>query len=171
MEEKSEPLNIVLEENIDKLRAHRQHHARKRSLSDRTADLIAAFAGSLAFVTIHLVVVAAWILINVGLTPLARFDPTFVILASAASVEAIFLSTFILISQNRMAREADERADLDLQISLLSEHEITRLLQLTTALAQKFGIESAADPHLDELQRDVSPEIVVDKINEAKERD
>ncbi|MDX2081696.1 MAG: DUF1003 domain-containing protein [Terrimicrobiaceae bacterium] len=161
-----ENLNIVLEENIAKLGTHRAKRRAGRSLSERFADSVTAFAGSMRSVVVHAVVVLSWTVINLGWTPFVRFDPTFVILATVASVEALFLSTFILISQNQMTREADERADLDLQITLLSEHEITRLIQLTAAIADRLGIEAAADPHLEELKRDVSPEHVVEKINQ-----
>ena len=78
------------------------------------------------FVYLHLALFGGWIIVNLGLIPgLRPFDPSFVVLAMVASVEAIFLSTFVLISQNRMAAAADRRADLDLQVSLLAEHEIT----------------------------------------------
>src|SRR3712207_788816 len=87
-----------------------------------------------------------------------------VVLAMEASVEAIFLSTFVLISQNRMSALADKRADLDLQVSLLSEHEITRMLSLVQQIAERLGIEEAQDPELEELARDVHPEKVLDKI-------
>jgi uncharacterized membrane protein len=82
-----------------------------------------------------------------------------------ASVEAIFLSTFVLITQNRMAAEADKRAELDLQISLLAEHEITRLIMLVGALAEHAGIEVPRAEELDELKRDVAPEKVLDRIS------
>ena len=91
------------------------------------------------------------------------------ILATEASVEAIFLSTFVLISQNRMNALADKRADLDLQVSLLAEHEVTRLISLVTAMAQKMGIEGADDSELTELAQDVAPERVLDEM-EANER-
>jgi uncharacterized membrane protein len=87
-----------------------------------------------------------------------------------ASVEAIFLSTFVLISQNRMSALADKRADLDLQVSLLAEHEITRLITLVTAMAERMGIDQARDPELSELSRDVKPEKVMETM-EAHERD
>jgi len=89
-----------------------------------------------------------------------------VVLAMFASVEAIFLSTFVLISQNRMQEQADKRADLDLQISLLAEHEITRLITLVKAVAEKLEIEASKNPELHELQRDVSPETVLDALEE-----
>jgi uncharacterized membrane protein len=78
------------------------------------------------FVGLHLGVYTAWIVINLGRTPgVPRFDPSFVILAMEAFVEAIFPSTFIPITQNRMQAQADRHADLNLQISLLAEHEVT----------------------------------------------
>ena len=127
------------------------------------------FTGSMAFVYIHLVGFGLWIALNLSLIPGVKpWDPTFVILATEASVEAIFLSTFVLISQNRAAALADKRADLDLQINLLSEHEITRLLTVAIAIATKTGVNLSNQPELNELEQDVAPEAVLDEIeNEA----
>jgi uncharacterized membrane protein len=91
-----------------------------------------------------------------------------VVLAMWASVEAIFLSTFVLISQNRMQAAADKRADLDLQISLLAEHEITKLATLVAAVADHIGVSTEIDEELDEITRDVAPEAVLDEIEEAQ---
>jgi uncharacterized membrane protein len=85
-----------------------------------------------------------------------------------ASVEALFLSTFVLITQNRMAALANKRAELDLQISLLAEHEITRLITLVTAMAEQMGLEVAQDPELVELSQDVAPEKVMEKMEAHK---
>ena len=155
--------------NIDALLTRRAHEERHKGWQERTADAITRFAGSMAFVYLHLAVVALWIAINVGWLPLPRFDPTFVLLATGASVEAIFLSTFVLISQNRMAALADKRADLDLQVSLLAEHEVTRLITLLTAVARHLGVEQAHDPELAELSRDVAPEKVLDHIARSEQ--
>ena len=84
----------------------------------------------------------------------------------AASVEAIFLSTFVLITQNRMAEAAEKRAELDLQISLLAEHEITKV----AAIAERIGIDAGADPELAEITQDVVPEAVLDEIEEQPGR-
>lgn len=117
------------------------------------------------FVYLHVLLVGLWVLINLGAVPgVPRFDPTFVILATWASVEAIFLSTFVLISQNRASAAAERRANLDLQISLLAEREITRVMRLTSAIADHLGVSIASDPELTELQRDVVPEAVLDAI-------
>src|SRR3954468_142614 len=135
--EPSKPMVRIVERNINALLARRRQEESKKSLPDRIADKITAFTGSMLFVYLHVALFGAWIVINLGWLPsVPRFDPSFVILAMVASVEAIFLSTFVLITQNRMAAIADKRADLDLQVSLLAEHEITRLLALTTAIAE-----------------------------------
>ena len=143
---------------------------KKASLQDRIAQTITRFTGSMAFVYVHLALVSGWVATNLGIIPgVPIFDPTFVILATFASVEAIFLSTFVLISQNRAAAEADRRSELDLQTNLLSEHEITRLLTLTRAIAEHLGIKEANDPTLEELERHVAPEKVLDRLTEDGE--
>lgn len=158
-------LASVLQRNIAALEARRLGEQAERSRETRIADAVTGFAGSMTFVYMHLVVVALWVAANVGALPgVPRFDQTFVILATAASVEAIFLSTFVLISQNRGAAEAERRASLDLQIGLLAEHEVTRMLTLVTRMAEKMGVEEALDPELDELQQGVAPEVVLDEL-------
>ena len=87
-----------------------------------------------------------------------------------ASVEAIFLSTFVLISQNRMAAAADKQADLDLQVSLLVEHEATRLVTLVSGIADRMGVKIEADADLEEITQDVASEAVLDEL-EATESD
>lgn len=156
----------VVARNIEALLQRQSREQESRTLEQRIADAITGAAGSLPFVYVHLAIVALWTVVNVGWTPLKPFDPTFVLLATAASVEAIFLSTFVLVTQNRMQREADRRANLDLQISLLTEHELTRVIQLVNSIATKVGAQVPM-PELDELQRDVSPEQVLDAIDNA----
>ncbi len=155
----------VLDRNIRTLQERRRQERAGAGLQEKIAEAITRFSGSMIFVYVHLVFVAGWVAVNVGLLPvLPRFDPTFVVLATVASVEAIFLSTFVLISQNRAAAAADRRADLDLQINLLAEHEITQLIALTRAIAHRLGVPEAADPVLDEAARDVAPERVLEEI-------
>jgi uncharacterized membrane protein len=167
-----EGLAPVMERNISALMDRRRAAEEARRAQDRLADRITAFSGSMPFVWLHLGIVLLWVLVNVGATPVPRFDRTFVILATVASVEAIFLSTFVLISQNRMQALADERADLDLQVSLLTEHEVTRLITLVSEIARRMDVEQAEDPEIGELQRDVAPERVLEHIehNEKQAR-
>jgi uncharacterized membrane protein len=157
----------VVERNIQALLEHRKQQEEKRSRQERIADAVTRFTGSMTFVYIHLVLFGLWVIINLGWLPgISPFDPTFVVLAMVASVEAIFLSTFVLITQNRMAALADKRADLDLQISLLAEHEVTRLITLVQAIAERMGVDAAQDPELVELSRDVAPEKVMEKMED-----
>src|SRR5439155_7938930 len=124
-------LNSSLRRNIEALRRWRHEEEAHATLHERVASMITRFAGSMRFVYLHLIVYGFWIAANLGWVPgVARWDPTFVILAMVASVEAIFLSTFILITQNRMAHAAERRAELDVQITLLAEAEITKLVEL-----------------------------------------
>jgi uncharacterized membrane protein len=158
-------LSPVLERNIRTITERRTREKEQASTQEKVADAITRFAGSMPFVYLHLVVFGIWAAVNSGLAPiLPKWDESFVILGTSASVEAIFLSTFVLISQNRMAAAADRRADLDLQISLLAEHEVTRLVALTGAIAEKLGVEGASDPHLEELKQDVAPDAVLDNL-------
>lgn len=165
------PVNDVLARNIDALAEKRRDAEQRASLEDRIAGVISAFAGSLAFVWVrsHLAILILWVAINLGLIPaLPRFDPEFIILATAASVEAIFLSTFILIAQNRASQLADRRSELDVQISLLTEHEVTRILTLVSEIAAKLGVEAAHAPDLGELKKDIASETVMEVIVERE---
>ena len=158
----------VVERNIRALIERRQEEEKTRRPQDRIADAITRFTGSMKFVYLHVAVFGLWITINLGWLPLPTFDESFVVLAMVASVEAIFLSTFVLISQNRMAALADKRADLDLQVTLLAEHEVTRLITLVTAIAEKMGVEASRDPELSELAQDVAPEKVLEKMEDTE---
>jgi uncharacterized membrane protein len=168
---RSSSMARVVERNIEALIAHRQSEERKLSWHEVIADRITRFTGSMVFVYLHLLVFGGWIVVNLGWLPGVRpFDPTFVMLAMIASVEAIFLSTFILISQNRMMAQADRRADLNLQISLLAEHEVTRLIQMTTKLCAHLGIDISEHGDIQELSRDVRPEKVLESIEQQEDR-
>jgi uncharacterized membrane protein len=158
----------VVERNIEALLQRRRAEEEARAFDERIAQAISRFAGSMRFAYIHLLLVGLWIVVNLGLTPVPRFDPSFVILAMVASVEAIFLSTFVLITQNRMAAIADKRADLDLQISLLAEHEITRVITMLAEVSERLGIQVKQDPELAELARDVVPERVLDSLDASE---
>ena len=155
-------LNSALERNIQALQQRRRTEERNASIQDKVAEAITRFTGSLRFVYVHLLLYGFWITANLGWVGLKPWDPTFVVLAMIASVEAIFLSTFVLISQNRMAAAADKRAELDLQISLLSEHEVTKLVAMVSDISKHLGLDHGGD--VEELKRNVAPEAVLDAI-------
>jgi len=121
----------------------------------------------MAFVYLHLAIFGFWIFVNLSWVPgEPAWDPSFVMLAMVASVEAIFLSTFVLISQNQIAAAADQRAELDLQISLLTEHEITKLVDIVSKIAGNMHIGASSDPELQEAKEHVAPEAVLQAIEE-----
>src|SRR4051812_10677092 len=149
-------LGPVLERNIGALQQRRRREQARATLEERVAEAITRFTGSMRFVYLHLAFFGFWIVANLGWLPgIPTWDESFVVLAMMASVEAIFLSTFVLISQNRMAAAADTRADLDLQISLLAEHEVTKLVKLVSEIAERLDIKSEVGPELREIGQDV----------------
>ncbi|MBW6532007.1 DUF1003 domain-containing protein [Sphingomonas sp. RRHST34] len=154
-------LNGALADNIHRLAERQRRVEAEAPWSDRLAGRITAFTGSMTFVALHLTFFGGWIVWNLWLSP--KFDPTFVVLAMIASVEAIFLSTFVLISQNRMAAQAQARADLDLHINLLAEHELSRLTALVRRIAERVGVEPPEDTA--EIERDVRAEDVLDTLD------
>ena len=168
MHDNDSGLAHIVERNISALLEKQRQNEKQKTREERFADAITRFAGSMRFVYLHLAVYGLWVLVNCGILPFKRFDPSFVMLATLASVEAIFLSTFILISQNRMQAIADRRSDLDLQVSLLSEHEVTTLIRLVHAIAEKLDIDETQNPELPELMRDVRPEKVLDEIEDTE---
>ena len=164
-------MSSVLRQNIKALADLRRLAERERTPSERIADGITTFSGSMRSVVLHALLFGSWIIVNVGMIPgLTPFDPLpFVMLAMFASVEAIFLSTFVLISQNRGAALANRRSELDVQISLLAEHEITRLIGMVDALLQHFQVQVTSREEMEALEKDVSAETVVRAIEEAEQ--
>jgi len=162
-------LGTVLERNIHALQERRARQEAEASFEERLASRITRFTGSMGFVYLRLVIFGVWIVLNLGVVPgLGAFDPSLVILAMAASVEAIFLSTFVLISQNRMAAADAQRAELDLQISLLAEHEVTKLVALVSTIAERMSIKTDVDAEVEELKQDVAPDRVLDEIEQKQ---
>jgi len=120
-------------------------------------------------VWLHLAIFGFWIAANLGWVPgVPRWDESFVVLAMVASVEAIFLSTFVLISQNRMAALAEKRSELDLQIGLLAEHEVTKVVAMVSAIADHLGVPHGDKGEIEELKRNVAPEAVLDAIDASE---
>lgn len=159
----------MLARNIRLMEERRSREEATATIETRFADAITRFTGSMRFVYLHVALFGTWVLVNLGVVPgVAKFDPSFVILAMAASVEAIFLSTFILITQNRMTAAAQKRAELDLQINLLAEHEVTKLVAMLSAVADRLGVETEIDSEVAELKEDVTPEAVLDEIEDHK---
>ncbi|MEY4563586.1 MAG: hypothetical protein RLZZ618_2863 [Pseudomonadota bacterium] len=160
----------LTQENVQAIdRLERAAHAHMSSV-DRLADRISSFGGSTHFLWVHVLLFSSWITLNVW--PGAdHFDPyPFTFLTLVVSLEAIFLSAFILISQNQAARISDRRNHLDLQINLLTEQENTKMLVLLQRIAEKMGIEDCDDPSLRVLEQAMRPEKLVEQIDAAMAR-
>lgn len=138
----------------------------RRSRAERFSDTVAYQAGRLWFIVLHALWFGGWVLWNSPLIPGGRkFDPfPFPALTAMVSLEAIFLSLFILMSQNRNTRQADERAHLDLQVNLLAERESTKMLQLLQALCKHHKLPEANDPEVAELSSRTKPEALAREI-------
>jgi uncharacterized membrane protein len=152
----------VIERNIKTMLDVRRGEEARETRQDRVADLLTRFSGNMWFVYVHAIWFAWWIADNRQWIPGVVFDPfPFGLLTLIVSLEAIFLATFVLISQNRDARIADMRADLDLQIDLLSEYEITQILRLVAAIGRKLEVEGCEGGELDELTQTVKLQDVI----------
>jgi uncharacterized membrane protein len=149
------------------MRRLEQAQNRRRTTADRIAAGIAHFCGSMTFVWIHVAVFAAWIAYN-SLPWFDAFDPyPFTFLTLVVSLEAIFLSTFILISQNYDMRISERRNQLDLQINLLAEQENTKILQVLELIAKKVGAHVEEDPQIRALAEATHPDSLVRQIEDA----
>ena len=164
-------LSDVIERNIRTIIDLRLRAARARGVQDRLADAITAVSGRMAFVYVHIVWFGLWFLLNTGRFGVPPFDPfPYGLLTMVVSLEAIFLATFVLISQNRLSAEAEYRADLDLHIGLLTEHELTRVLQMLDVMQDKMGIANDADSELADLEMETRPEDVLAEIARLQRR-
>jgi uncharacterized membrane protein len=159
-----------VQEHIALVAKHEQEFLAKRSQAERATDAIAAFAGSLTFVVIHVVLFTCWIVVNTAtIGRLPHFDPRpFSMLATLVALEAILLASFILMRQSRLGRRADERDHLMLQLLLLMEKEITAVLGIDRQIATHIGLSAQANET--DLQQ-LSAQTSIDDVTQAIERD
>ncbi len=157
---------MLASRHIKAISALEQQALERRSGGEKISDLIVSQVGRVWAIILHVAWFALWIVWNSGRVPgLRPFDPfPFMGLSTIVSLEAIFLSLFILVSQNRASRRADERAHLDLQVNLLSEREATKMLQLLQALCAYHGLSAADDAEVTELVRETEPAIIAREL-------
>ena len=161
----------VTRQNVQAMRQLEEAAMAKRTGADRVAAVIARFCGSMEFVWIHVALFALWIGYNT-LPWFKPFDPyPFTFLTLVVSLEAIFLATFILISQNYDMRVSEQRNQLDLQINLLAEQENTKILQILERIAKKVGAHVSDDPQVRALEEATRPESLVEQIEDAYRQD
>src|SRR5688572_30127781 len=154
--------------NVETILALEQAAKMNRTKGELIANAVARFCGSMTFVWVNATWFGSWILINT-LPGIKHIDPfPFTLLTLMVSLEAIFLSTFILTSQNLDKRISERRSHLDLQLNLLSEQENTKMIIMLHAIAAKVGADLSQDPQLKALSEETQPERLIDQI-EARE--
>jgi uncharacterized membrane protein len=155
------------QQNIETVARLEQQFLEQRSTVDRIGDAVGSFVGTMWFVIVHLAWFSFWFLANSDALPgLRPFDPyPFIFLSMAVSVEGVLLTTFVLMKQNRMAKRADLRNQLNLQVDLLSEKEVTKILQMLCAMADHMGLQQeAAEPEILELSQKTAVEALAKEL-------
>jgi uncharacterized membrane protein len=157
----------LVRDNIDKLIEHERESTQRRTASQKVADTIARVSGSIGFVVLNVLFFAFWIAVNSGKLGTKPFDPyPYGLLTTIVSLEAIFLSIFVLVAQNRLQYMSDRRAELDVQVNLLTEYEVTRILRLVNRIAEKMNLDESGDPELAVLEEDVDAAELIQEIEE-----
>lgn len=157
----------ITQKNVEKVQALERATQAKATIGDRVAEAVARWCGSMPFVVMHVVWYGIWIMWNT--TPHKfRFDPfPFSLLTLVVSLEAIFLSVFILVAQNRQTSLSERRAHLDLQINMLAEQENRKMLELLEKIACKVGVELCEDAEVKALSEAIKPENLAQQIEKT----
>ena len=163
-----------LQEHIDTIAKHEQEFLARRSPAERLGDLTAAIVGNLWYVAAHLLFFFFWILVNTLHVPgIPHFDPmAFSLLGTVVAMEAILLASLILMRQSRLARRADEREHLMLQILLLAEKEVTAVISMNQQIANKVGLSNMENSkEIEQLSRNTSIDEVAHDIQRSLSED
>jgi uncharacterized membrane protein len=159
-----------VQEHIETIAKHEQEFLARRSPAERLGDLTAAIVGNLGFVVVHIFLFLFWILVNtLHLPQIPDFDPMpFSLLATVVAMEAILLASLILMRQSRLARRADEREHLMLQILLLTEKEVTAVIGMNQQIANKLGLSDMKNSkEIDALGQNTSIDEVAQDIQRS----
>lgn len=159
----------VTRENIEAIKKIEAEFNRRRSFGDLIGDSIGGAASNIIFVLVHFVGILGWILVNTGYSPqIKTFDPyPFSLLSFIITTESVFLFMFVLIKQNRMTRRDEQRSHLNLQLTLLIEQELTKVLQILEKVSETTGTPDAADYKTLELSQETRVETLAEKLEEA----
>ncbi len=164
----------VLRENIALISQLKREHRQQRDIFTRASVIVGEFFGSVNAIYLHLLVMLGWISVNTGfIKGMPLFDPApFAYLSLFACVEAIFLSMFVLIRQNHMNLAGERRSELNLQMGLLTENELTRLIRLNILIAHRLGIDAESKiEELRDLEKHTDPLEVIKQLEKANEAD
>jgi len=157
-----------IQEHVDLIAKHEQEFLAQRTRAERMTDAVAGFVGSVPFVVAHLCVFAVWLALNLW-PGIHHYDPKpFNLLACIVGMEAILVASFILMRQSRLGRRSDERDHLMLQILLLTEKEVTTVLDVNRQIARQVGLEKLANnPDVKEMSQHTSIEDVAQTIKDT----
>ena len=168
-----EAVASAIEENVQTIKSWEKALLHQRSRAEQLSDWITVFASSTPVMIFHVIWFTAWIVTNVGLIPaLEPFDAfPFPLLTMVVSLEAIFLALFVLSSQNRMSRQSDRRANLDLQIDLLAEREMTIVLRLLRDIASHLNVQgTVTTEQIRDLSKQTDLQDLTQKMEELEEQ-
>ena len=160
--------NGATEENVETIKAWDEALLQKRSKAEQFSDWITSVAASGPAMLVHVVWFGTWMAINTGLVPsVPPFDKfPFPLLTMIVSLEAIFFALFVLASQNRLAKQSDKRAKLDLQINLLAEREMTAVLQLLRDITEHLNVKTSEEEDLNELAKKTDVKALAREVDE-----
>jgi uncharacterized membrane protein len=135
----------VVAENVETIVRLEEDALREHTPADRLAGAAARLVGSVKFIGLQFLLVIVWIAINLRLVPaIPSFDPyPFPLLCGLVSLEGVLLAAMVLIRQNRLSYVSDRRAHVDLQVNLLTEREVARVLRMVEAIGHHQGIDWA----------------------------
>lgn len=161
-------IDTLTDRNLNAILQKEQSNQSDSTRSQRFAAHVAAFCGTMTFVWIHVVIFTLWIAYNTSPWVAVHPDPLpFTFLNFTLSIEAIFLSAFILISQNQDARMDKQRSHLDLQINLLTEQGNTQMLKILRSIADKVGADFEEHPDMELMEQATQPDRLLDQIKKA----
>lgn len=144
----------------------------QRSRTDRLGEGVARFFGSLSFIAAHVLFIAGWVLLNTNMIPgVSPFDPyPFAFLSLVVGIEFILLTTFVLMNQKHQMRRSEQWANLHLQLSMLTEQEVTKSLQMLHLICRHMRLnEPEQDQEVNELCQATSVTALVDEIGKVRE--
>ena len=148
-------------------RAIKAQHSANRTRSEILADRMIGLASSTAFLVIHAVLFIVWIVWNIPGVPLPKFDPyPYGMLTTIVSLEAIFLSIFVLMTQSRESKIGELREEVTLQVNLRIEEEVTKTLHLVAGLYSRLGLKLADDPELKAMLEPLDPKRIEEDLAE-----
>jgi uncharacterized membrane protein len=165
-EQPEDSIPSFISKNIDAIIDAEQAANRRRSRSETVYEFVGGFIGTLNFVVLQLIAILVWVAINSGLLPPAHpFDRfPFPILNQIIALEAVLMTAFVLMKQNRMSKLADRRAHLDLQINLMTERETTKLIGMLLEIGERLNIKHKV---LDEESHQLSRSLIIETLIEA----